>query len=139
LTLKDHFPEVLATLLIEGNSHLITPLNNTDTNAMENVINAGRADDESKSQTEHLADFSTWSEEEREMVAHYWGPAGSGGNGWGSHSSRPIPLWYAGDDGCMEKLVGKGFQVLGKEVKGMPGKNYQVHIHTCMKRALFAL
>jgi hypothetical protein len=139
LTLKDHFPEALATLLIEGNSHLITPVNNTNTNTMDNVIGAGLADDDSKSQTEHLADFSTWSEAEQEMVAHFWGPAGSGGNGWGSHSSRPIPLWYAGDDGCMEKLVGKGFQVLGKEVEGLPGKNYQVHIHTCMKRALFAL
>lgn len=118
---------------------MITPLNNSNTNAMSNVIDAGRADDESKSQTEHLADFSTWSKEELEMVAHYWGPAGSGGNGWGSHSSRPVPLWYAGDDGCIEQFEGKGYRVLGKEVAGLPGKVDQVHIHACAKRALFAL
>lgn len=118
---------------------MITPFNNTNTNTMDQVVDAGRHDDDSKSQTEHLNDFSTWSEEEQKMVAHFWGPAGSGGNGWGSHSSRPVPLWYAGDDGCIEQLEGKNYRNVGKEVAGLPGKIDQVHLHACMKRALFAL
>jgi hypothetical protein len=54
------FPEVVANMIINGVSHDITPKNNTSTNAWEQSIYAGRHEDDSKSQTEHLKDFSTW-------------------------------------------------------------------------------
>jgi hypothetical protein len=73
LTLADHFPEALARLLIAGESHKLTPLNNSDTNTMDFVVDSGVYADtskrQSKSQTEHLADFATWSQEELDMVA----------------------------------------------------------------------
>lgn len=72
-------------------------------------------------------------------IADFWGPRGSGGNGWGSHSTRPVPLWYGGDDGCIEALDGKGYRVQGKEVEGLEGKIDQVHIHACMTKNLFGL
>ncbi len=54
------FPEVVANLIIDGMSHNLTPENNTNTNTMEHAISAGRHEDDSKTQTEHLKDFSTW-------------------------------------------------------------------------------
>ena len=55
------FPEVVANLIIDGVSHNLTPENNTNTNTWEHAITAGRHEDDSKTQTEHLKDFSTWS------------------------------------------------------------------------------
>jgi alkaline phosphatase len=70
LTLNDHFPEALANLLIAGESHKMTPVSNTNTNAWDNAIDGGRHEDDSQSQTEHLADYATWSmEEQGKLVA----------------------------------------------------------------------
>ena len=139
LTLTPTFPEKLATLLIMGESHKITPRNNSNVNPWSTAINAGRHEDDSKSQTVHISDFTTWTAEDIENVGHFWGPKESGGNGWGSHSTRPVPVSYAGDDGCIEALLGKGFRVLGKEVEGVPGKVDQMHLHACMLKNLFGL
>ena len=139
LTLNDNFPERLATYLIMGESHKIPPQSNSGVNPWSTGINGGRHEDDSKSQTEHLSDFSTWSDEDIENVGHFWGPRGSGGNGWGSHSTRPVPVAYGGDDGCIEALLGAPFQVLGKEVQGVPGKIDQMHLHACMLKNLFGL
>ena len=54
------FPEVVANMIIDGESHNLTPSNNTNTNTWEHAISAGRHEDDSKTQTEHLKDFSTW-------------------------------------------------------------------------------
>jgi hypothetical protein len=137
--LSDHFPEALANLIIDGRSYDITPKNNTSVNPWDAGISAGRHTDTSKSVTDHIADFATWTKEDIEMVAHYWGSRGSGGNGWGSHSTRPVPVFYSGDDGCIDKLTGKGYRVLGKDVKGTPGNIDQMHIHACMLEKLFGL
>lgn len=118
---------------------LCSPFGNTNQNAWSAAISGDRHIDPSKSQTEHLNDFSTWTDEELEMVAHFWGPRGSGGNGWGSHSSRPVPLHYAGDDGCVEQLLGAPYRAVGKEIPGSPGKIDQTHLHGCMFKNLFGL
>jgi hypothetical protein len=125
--------------VIDGVSHNITPENNTNTNAWDEAIKAGRHNDDSKSQTEHLKDFSTWTDEDIKNVGHFFGPAGSGGNGWGSHSSRPIVLYSGGDEGCLDALVGKGYRVLGRDVEGSEDKVDQVHLHACMMKQLFGL
>ena len=139
LTLNDDFPERVATHLINGESHRMTPRSNTNVNPWSVAINAGRHKVPSKSQIEHIKDFATWTEADIKDAGHFWGAEGSGGNGWGSHSTRPVPLFYAGDDGCVEKMTGKGFEVLGREVKGIEGKVDQAHLHGCMMRALFGL
>ena len=139
LTLSDHFPAALAKFIIDGQSHMITPLANSNVNPWNEAIKAGRADDDSKSQTEHIADFASWTPEDIEAVAHYWGAAGSGGNGWGSHSTRPVPIFHQGDGGCIDAFEGKGYQVLDKQVVGSEGKIDQVHLHACMMKNLFGL
>ena len=64
LTLLSHFPEVVANMIIDGVTHNMTPESNSNVNAWGAAIAAGRHDDDSKSQTEHLKDFSTWTEQE---------------------------------------------------------------------------
>jgi len=135
LTLNDNFPEVLAKLLIVGESYNITPENNSRVDAYGVALEVGL--DPSKTKTEQIKQFSTWTDEDIENVGHFWGPRGSGGNGWKSHSARPVPIGYMGDDGCLEKLEGKGYQVLGQDVAGSPGKVDQVHVHACMMKNLF--
>jgi alkaline phosphatase len=139
LTLSDTFPEKLAMFLIAGESHMITPKNNSNVNPWDVAVTAGRHEDPNKTQIEHISDFNTWSAADVEAVGHFWGPRGSGGSGWGSHSTRPVPVFSGGDDGCLEKLTGANLRVLGKEVKGIPGKVDQVHLHACMLKALFGL
>jgi alkaline phosphatase len=139
LTLMDNFPEALANFIIAGESHKITPANNSDVNPWSAGINAGRHTDPTKTQVEHIADFTTWTQEDIDMVGHFWGARNSGGNGWGSHSTRPVPISYAGDDGCIEQMTGSDFQVLGRTVAGVAGKIDQVHLHACMLKNLFGL
>lgn len=139
LTLLPHFPEVLANMLIAGESHEMTPEAYTNLNPWSTAIKAGRHNriSEDKSQIDHLRDFSTWTEEDIDRVGHFWGPRGAGGNGWGSHSTRPVPVYYQGDGQCIDRLEGKDYSVLGRQVKGSPGKIDQVHLHACMTRRLF--
>ena len=140
LTLHDDFPEKLAMFLIKGESHNITPQSNSNVNPWMTGVNAGRHNEtSSKTMTEHIADFTTWTDDDASNVGHFWGPRGAGGNGWGSHSTRPVGLYYQGDGGCLEQFIGKGFQVIGREVEGHVGKVDQVHLHACMLKNLFGL
>lgn len=139
LTLNDNFPEALAMKLINGDSHDITPQKNSRRNPWSLGISAGRHEDDSKTQVEHIADFTTWDPADIDEVGHYWGARGTGGNGWGSHSTRPVPLYHAGDQGCLKALNGAGYQVLGRQVDGVEGKVDQMHLHACMLKNLFGL
>lgn len=139
LTLLPHFPEIVANMIIDGVSHNITPESNTNTNAWSEAILSDRHNDASKTQTEHLKDFTTWTDADIQNVAHFFGPPGSGGNGWGSHSTRPVVVHHGGDDGCLHALVGKGYRILGREVEGSSDKLDQVHLHACMMKQLFGL
>jgi alkaline phosphatase len=136
LTLLPKFPELLANLIIDGKSYAITPKNNTQGNAWDAALKYNVS---GASQTEKLNKYSTWTEEDILSVGHFWGPYGSGGNGWGSHTTRPVPIYYEGDNGCLEQFVGKNFTVLGKQVRGTPGKLSQSHVHACMLKNLFGL
>ena len=139
LTLLPSFPEAVAKHIIMGETHNLTPQNNSNKNPWTGAVSIGRHKDPSKTQKEHIADFTTWTDDDIQNVAHFWGPDGAGGNGWGSHSKRPVPLYYMGDGGCIEALMGKGFQVVGREVSGVDGKIDQMHLHACMLKNLLGL
>ena len=58
VTLLDDFPKTLANLVIEGKSHEITPQSKSNVNPWSATINAGRHEDDTQTQTEHINDFS---------------------------------------------------------------------------------
>ena len=138
LTLNDNFPEVVAKKIIFGETYDMTPKSNTNVNPYDVAISAGKHT-VNTTQVDIINNFTTWNDTDIADAGHFWGARGSGGNGWGSHSTRPVPIYFGGDDGCINALMGKGYQVLGREVAGSPGKIDQVHLHACMMKNLFGL
>jgi len=144
LTLKSNFPEVVANFLIDGESHKITPLT-TLSGGVEGAAklpahNKGDETIEDTTGVKTMSELQGWEEGTIDQVGHFWGVEEDGGNAWGSHSSKPVPVSYGGDTGdCLEKLEGKSYWVHGHEVRGSPEKFDQVHLHACMRKALFGL
>lgn len=141
LTLKPNFPEVLANFIIDGESHLITP----NTTIKKNVQKEAKLPDVFKAGqilvdpngVKTIAELQGWSPGTIDEVGHFWGVEEDGGNAWGGHGSKPVPMSYQGDtDDCIKKLMGKGYKVHGKKVRGSPDKIDQVHVHACMYKAL---
>eukprot|EP00967_Tisochrysis_lutea_P144219 scaffold269003_cov30-Tisochrysis_lutea.AAC.3 len=144
LTLKPNFPEVLAGFIIDGESHKITP-NTTLSGGYEGAarLPTFHKDDEHIVDTtgiKTIAELQGWEPGTIQEVGHFWGAEEDGGNAWGSHSAMPVPISYAGDTGdCLKKMEGKSYWVAGREVRGIPDKVDQVHVHACMRKALFGL
>jgi alkaline phosphatase len=76
-------------------------------------------------------------------AGHYWGSqpvvakdttgkelAETGKYGWGSHSNRPVPVYYQGfASDVLTKSIGQGFQLYGQNIPGIAGLTDQVHIY----------
>jgi alkaline phosphatase len=74
---------------------------------------------------------------------HYWGsqPAvakdttgkelpETGKYGWGSHTNRPVPVYYQGfASDVLTKSIGQGFKLYDNNIPGIPGLTDQVHIY----------
>jgi alkaline phosphatase len=87
---------------------------------------------------ENLTKFNTAAE-----AGHYWGSqpivakdaAGkelpeTGKYGWGSHTNRPVPVYYQGfASGVLTKSIGQGFQLYDHNIPGIAGLTDQVHIY----------
>lgn len=126
LTLKPNFPEVLAGFLIDGESHKITPAT-TLSGGYESAAKLpdhNKGDDviEDPNGIVGLEELQGWTNGTIDEVGHYWGVEEDGGNAWGSHSCKPVPISYQGDNGCLTRMEGADYTVVGKTVKGRPGK-----------------
>ncbi|WP_052331570.1 alkaline phosphatase [Calothrix sp. PCC 7507] len=66
-------------------------------------------------------------------VGHYWGSDPNVKYGWGSHSNRPVPVYYQGAGSeVLDSLVGKGYEAYGYQIPGIQGLNDQTHIYQTM-------
>jgi alkaline phosphatase len=76
-------------------------------------------------------------------AGHYWGsqpvvvidstgkelPA-TGKYGWGSHTNRPVPVYYQGfASDVLTKSIGQGFKLYDHDIPGIPGLTDQIHIY----------
>ncbi len=76
-------------------------------------------------------------------AGHYWGsqpivvkdntgkelPA-TGKYGWGSHTNRPVPVYYQGfASDVLTKSIGQGFKLYDYDIPGIPGLTDQIHIY----------
>ena len=71
-------------------------------------------------------------------AGHFWGSDPSVKYGWGSHTNRPVPVYYQGGTSTLTQFIGKGFKSYGFDVPGVPGAVDQVHIYQVMLNALTA-
>ncbi len=76
-------------------------------------------------------------------AGHYWGSQPvvvkdntgkelpeTGKYGWGSHTNRPVPVYYQGyASNVLAKSIGKGFKLYDNDILGIPGLTDQIHIY----------
>ena len=81
--------------------------------------------------------------DEGKETGHYWGsePVArkddqgktikeTGKYGWGSHTNRPVPVYYQGfASGVLDQSIGQGFNNYNSNIPGIPGLIDQVHIY----------
>ena len=67
--------------------------------------------------------------EDVEQSGHYWGSDPNEKYGWGTHTTRPVPVYYQGvGSEFFEEVTGEGYEAYGEEVAGVDGFIDQVHI-----------
>ncbi|HEY9663619.1 MAG TPA: hypothetical protein V6C65_34660, partial [Allocoleopsis sp.] len=70
-------------------------------------------------------------------AGHYFGSDPDIKYGWGSHTNRPVPVYYQGNGSeILDGLVGEGYQAYGEEVPGIEGLVDQTHIYQTMYAAV---
>jgi alkaline phosphatase len=63
------------------------------------------------------------------LSGNYWGSDSADKYGWGSHSNRPVPVYYQGPESkLLTDSIGTGYEAYGKQVQGVPGLIDQVDI-----------
>jgi alkaline phosphatase len=76
-------------------------------------------------------------------AGHYWGSQplvakdamgkellATGKYGWGSHTNRPVPVYYQGfASDILTKSIGQGFRLYNHDIPGIAGLTDQVHIY----------
>ena len=51
-------------------------------------------------------------------AGHFWGSDPDVKYGWGSHTNRPVPVYYQGGTSTLTQFIGKGFKSYGFDVPG---------------------
>ncbi len=76
------------------------------------------------------------SETDSASVGHSFGSIPEDKYGWGSHTRRPVPVYYQGRPFKLDKYIGKGYKNYGFDVPGVPNAVDQVHIYKAMYEAI---
>lgn len=84
------------------------------------------------------AEALTFVEHNPANAGHFWGSDPNVKYGWGSHTNRPVPVYYQGGTSTLTQFIGKGYKAYGFDVPGVPGAVDQVHIYQVMLNALTA-
>jgi alkaline phosphatase len=70
-------------------------------------------------------------------AGHFWGSKSSEKYGWGSHSNRPVPVYYQGAGSeTLTNFVGKDYQSYGYDITGFPNHVDQSQIYQTMLGAV---
>lgn len=72
-----------------------------------------------------------------EESGQYWGSDPEVKYGWGTHTNRPVPVYYQGEGSeVLDSLVGEGYNSYGFEIPGLPNHVDQTHIFQTMAAAV---
>lgn len=70
-------------------------------------------------------------------AGHFWGSEPQVKYGWGSHTNRPVPVYYQGKGAeVLNNSIGKGFKSYGFDIPGMQGLVDQIHIYQTQLAAI---
>jgi alkaline phosphatase len=70
-------------------------------------------------------------------AGHFWGSNASVKNGWSTHTSRPVPVYFQGADSeIISTFEGSGYKVDGHQVAGVDTFIDQTHLGTVQRQAL---
>ncbi|MEM6612854.1 MAG: alkaline phosphatase [Cyanobacteria bacterium P01_C01_bin.72] len=68
---------------------------------------------------------------------HFWGSKETVKNGWGTHTTRPVPVYFQGAGSeIIKSFEGNGYQAYGKEVVGVGNYIDQTHLGLAQIQAL---
>ncbi|ELR96279.1 alkaline phosphatase [Gloeocapsa sp. PCC 73106] len=83
------------------------------------------------------AEALTYEAHQPNTAGHYFGSENDIKYGWGSHSNRPVPIYYQGSGSeVLDSLIGQGYQAYGNDVPGVDNLNDQIHIYQTMYAAV---
>jgi len=72
-----------------------------------------------------------------EAAGHYWGADPTDKYEWGSHTNRPVPIYYQGAGSeILDSFIGQGYEMYGADVAGLPDHIDLVHIFQTMNAAI---
>ena len=70
-------------------------------------------------------------------TAHFWGSDATVKNGWATHTTRPVPVYFQGADAdIISEFQGFGYEAYGKEVVGVSNFIDQTHLGIAQIEAL---
>jgi alkaline phosphatase len=81
---------------------------------------------------QYSAEGVTFNQHTPAEAGHFWGSDPNYKYGWGTHTNRPVPVYYQGKALNLEKYFGKGYSAYGFNVPGIPGLIDQSHIYQGM-------
>lgn len=83
--------------------------------------------------------FNLTNELDPATVGHFWGSDETDKNGWTTHTTRPVPVYFQGAGAeVLASYAGQGFDSYGKPVEGISDFIDQAHIGLASTQALFA-
>jgi len=139
LTLLPNYPKEVAESILLG-----IAAGATGTNEATTGINTGY--DTSLNPTLTKSGTSQWKAGDAEKVGHFWGtttkladttPTTGIGDGWWTHTQRPVPVYYKGEGSeIVDLFVSTGIEAYGTVIKGIPGLIDQAHVANAMNSIL---
>ena len=71
------------------------------------------------------------------LAGHYFGSNPEDKYEWGSHSNRPVPVFYQGSGSeILDSFIGEGYENYGVEVPGIPDLIDLVHLAETMRAVI---
>ncbi|WP_416666764.1 alkaline phosphatase [Egbenema bharatensis] len=72
-----------------------------------------------------------------DAAGHFWGSDPADKYQWGTHSNRPVPIYYQGAGSeVLDGFIGQGFTAYGADVPGIADHIDLVHVFYTMKAAM---
>jgi alkaline phosphatase len=80
-----------------------------------------------------------------QAAGHFWGSEPTVKYGWGSHTNRPVPVYFQGRNFRLNDFIGKPVEIIDRppngpvttyQIPGVPGAVDQTHIYKAMLNAL---